>query len=55
MRLSFNLKRCQKLFRIQKVKQIIYSKDLVLYCTELGPFSLVLKRLFFAKCVFVAR
>jgi len=55
LRLSFNLKRFQKLFRTQKVKRVIYSKDLVLNCTELGPFSLVLKRLVFAKSVFAAR
>ncbi len=39
----------------QKVKQIIYSKDLVLNCTELGPFSLILKQVVFAKSVFAAR
>ena len=29
----------------QKVRQLIYPKDLVLYCTELSPFSFTLIRL----------
>ena len=29
----------------QKVRQLIYPKDLVLYCTGLSPFSFILIRL----------
>ena len=34
-----------ELYCPQKVRQLIYSKDLVLYCTGLSPFSLTLIRL----------
>ena len=53
LRLSFNLKRFQKTVSHSKV--IIYSKDLILYCTELKSFSLISKQCFFTKCVFAAR
>ncbi len=35
----------QGLYCPQKVRQIIYPKDLVLYCTGLSPFSFTLIRL----------
>ena len=34
-----------KMYWPQKVRQLIYPKDLVLYCTGLSPFSFVLIRL----------
>ena len=43
--LNINTRIQEELYWPQKVRQIIYPKDLVLYCTGLSPFSFTLIRL----------
>ena len=44
--LPFSFKKdTQEMYCPQKVRQLIYPKDLVLYCTGLSPFSFTLIRL----------